>query len=111
MIWDDCLEKEGFKQLLYTRRLKDLIFSSNRIREKWEIILTRESSYRQGESFTTVCKPMLNPGKLVSSGLERSLSRLVSVSVTGRAEILQTERLWEMGGFHGRSSKLERWEK
>lgn len=68
------VEKEGFKQLLYTRRLKDLIFSSNRIREKWEIILTRESSYRRGESFTTVCKPMLNPGKLVSSGLERSLS-------------------------------------
>lgn len=77
------VEKEGFKQLLYTRRLKDLIFSSNRIREKWEIILTRESSYRRGESFTTVCKLMLNPGKLVSSGLERSLS--LSARISNRA--------------------------
>lgn len=29
---------------------------------------------RRGESFTTAYKPMLNPGKLVSSGLERSFS-------------------------------------
>lgn len=41
---------------------------------------TRESSYRRGESFTTAYKPMLNPGKLVSSGLERSLSISLSLS-------------------------------
>lgn len=32
-----------------------------------------------------MCKPMLNPGKLVSSGLERSLSLSARVCISNRA--------------------------